>query len=69
MNTVTNYLSALREDLRDRRMLPLVVLVGVAMLAAIAFVILGGSGGGSSAVTPSPATRQAPTRAKPPPSR
>ncbi len=54
MNTVTNYLSALREDLRDRRMLPLVVLVGVAMLAAIAFVVLGGSGGGSSAVTPSP---------------
>ena len=54
MNAVTNYLSALREDLRDRRMLPMVVLVGVAMLAAIAFVILGGSGGGSSAVTPSP---------------
>ena len=34
-------------------MLPLVVLAGVAMLAAIAFVILGGSGGGSSSVTPS----------------
>ncbi len=54
MNVVTDYLSALREDLRDRRLLPLVVLVGVAMLAAIAFLVLGGSGGGSSAVTPPP---------------
>ncbi len=52
MNAVTDFLSALREDLRDRRMLPLVILVSVAMLAAIAFVILGGSGGGSSAVAP-----------------
>jgi len=54
MNVITDYLSALREDLRDRRMLPLVALAGVAMLAAIAFVILGGSGGASSPVTPPP---------------
>ncbi len=62
MNAITDYLSALREDLRDRRMLPLVVLAGVAMLAAIAFVIIGGSGGGSSPVTP-PAGNSASTNA------
>jgi len=60
MNAVTDYLHALREDLRDRRMLPLVVLAGVAMLGAIAFVVLGGSGGGSSAVTPSASTSTGP---------
>ncbi len=54
MNVVTDYLHALREDLRDRRMLPLVVLAGVAMLGAIAFLILGGSGAGSGSVTASP---------------
>ncbi|HUH80956.1 MAG TPA: hypothetical protein VLZ06_06480 [Solirubrobacteraceae bacterium] len=48
MNVVKDYLHALEEDLRDRRMLPLVALAGVAMLGAIAFVILGGSGSGSS---------------------
>ena len=53
MNVVTDYLRALREDLRDRRLLPLVVLAGVAMLGAIAFVVLGGSGGGSSSTTAS----------------
>lgn len=48
MKPVTDYLHALRQDLRDRRLLPLVVLAGVMMFAAIAFVIVGGSGGGSS---------------------
>jgi len=60
MNTVTNYLHALKEDLRDRRLLPLVVLAGAAMVGAIAFVILGGSGGGSS---PSSASTAAPVSA------
>ena len=53
MNVVTDYLRALREDLRDRRLLPLVVLAGVAMVGAIAFVVLGGSGGSSSSTTAS----------------
>ncbi len=48
MKPVTDYLHALHEDLRDRRLLPLVVLAGVMMVAAIAFVIIGGSGGGGS---------------------
>ena len=43
MNIVKDYLHALEEDLRDRRMLPFVALAGVAMLGAIVFVILGGS--------------------------
>jgi hypothetical protein len=61
MKPVTDYLHALRQDLRDRRLLPLVVLAGVMMVAAVAFVIVGGSGGGSSSsptastgVSPSP---------------
>ncbi|HTY97580.1 MAG TPA: hypothetical protein VMB91_11115 [Solirubrobacteraceae bacterium] len=53
MNAVTDYLRALREDLRDRRLLPLVVLAGVAMVGAIAFVVLGGSGGSSTPTTAS----------------
>ena len=53
MNVVTDYLRALREDLRDRRLLPLVVLAGVAMVGAIAFVVLGGSGGSSGSTTAS----------------
>jgi len=61
MNVVKDYLHSLEEDLRDRRMLPFVALVGVAMLAAIAFVILGGSGsGGSSSSTPSAAVSVSP---------
>ncbi|HTQ68685.1 MAG TPA: hypothetical protein VMI13_08330 [Solirubrobacteraceae bacterium] len=61
MNVVKDYLHSLEEDLRDRRMLPFVALVGVAMLAAIAFVILGGSGsGGSSSSAPSAAVSVSP---------
>ena len=63
MNAVTDYLRALREDLRDRRLLPLVVLAGVADVGAIAFVILGGSGGSSSSATASTGTSATPPTA------
>ena len=52
MNTVTDYLTLLREDLRDSRMLPMVGAGGVAMVAALAFVVLGGSGSADELGTP-----------------
>ena len=65
---IKDYLNALKEDLRDRRMLPLVVLAGVAMLGAIAFVVLGGWLGELPA-TPTAALRIARRAAKPTASR
>jgi hypothetical protein len=65
MNTIKDYLHSLEEDLRDRRMLPLVALAGVAMLGAVAFVILGGSGSGSSSGTPSAGVSVSPSIAEP----
>jgi hypothetical protein len=47
---MTDFLNALKTDLSDRRLLPFVALVGVALAAAIAYVVIGG---GSSSSTPS----------------
>jgi len=41
---VTDFLKALKDDLLDRRMLPLVALVAAALLGAFAYVQFGGSG-------------------------
>jgi hypothetical protein len=49
---MTDFLNALKTDLSDRRLLPVVALVGVALLAAIAYVIVGGA---SSSSTPTAA--------------
>jgi len=46
---MTEFLQALRADLLDRRLLPLLALAGVALVAALAYVVLGG---GSSPSTP-----------------
>jgi hypothetical protein len=46
---MTDFLNALKTDLSDRRLLPFVALVGVALLAAVAYVVIGG---GSSSSTP-----------------
>jgi hypothetical protein len=46
---MSNFLSSVKADLVDRRLLPIVVLVGLAFVAALAYAILGG---GSSAATP-----------------
>ncbi len=46
---MSNLLSSVKADLLDRRLLPVVALVAVALLAALAYAILGG---GSSASTP-----------------
>lgn len=54
---MTGFLSAVKADLLDRRLLPLVALVGCALLGALAYVVLSGSSGSSpaaSAVTAGP---------------
>ena len=49
---MTDFLSSLKADLLDRRLLPLVALVAVGLVAAVAYAVLGG---GSSAATPTAA--------------
>jgi hypothetical protein len=49
---MSDFLSSVRADLADRRLLPVVVLVGLALVAALAYAILGG---GSSVATPATA--------------
>jgi hypothetical protein len=49
-----SFLDSLRSDLLDRRFLPVLALLGAALLAALAFAVLGG---GSSTSSTSPATR------------
>ncbi|HEX5852268.1 MAG TPA: hypothetical protein VFY36_04170 [Solirubrobacteraceae bacterium] len=61
---MTDFLNALKTDLSDRRLLPVVALVGVALLAAIAYVVIGGS---SSSSTPTAAV--APVTSSVPPSK
>ena len=51
---MTDFLKALKADLFDRRLLPLVALVCVALLAAIGYAVMGG--GSSAAPTPSSAS-------------
>ncbi|HEY2536778.1 MAG TPA: hypothetical protein VGI24_07325 [Solirubrobacteraceae bacterium] len=51
-----NFLDSLRSDLLDRRFVPVLALLGVALIAALAFAVLGG--GSSTSSTP-PATSPA----------
>ncbi len=62
---MTDFLNALKTDLSDRRLLPFVALVGVALLAAVAYVIVGGGSSGSS----TPTATVAPVTASAPPSK
>jgi hypothetical protein len=55
---MTDFLSSLKADLLDRRMLPLLALLGVALAAALAYAALGGSAGKPA---PTAATSTAPT--------
>jgi hypothetical protein len=54
---MSEFLGSLKADLVDRRLLPLVALVVVALIAAIAYVALGGS---SSTATPTAAVSSTP---------
>jgi hypothetical protein len=47
---MTDFLSSLKADLLDRRLLPIVALVGVALAAAVGYAALGGSGAAPTAV-------------------
>lgn len=47
---MTDFLGSLKADLLDRRILPIVVLLGVALVGALAYAVLGG--GSSSAPAP-----------------
>jgi hypothetical protein len=50
---MTDFLDSLKADLLDRRLLPILALLGVALVAALGYLVLGG---GSTAATP-PAVR------------
>jgi hypothetical protein len=58
---MTDFFSSLKADLLDRRLLPILALVGVGLAAALAYAMLGG--GGSTGGTPVAATSTAPTAA------
>ena len=49
---MNDFLNSLKADLLDRRLLPILALVGVGLVAAVAYAVLGG-GGSTSPVTPS----------------
>jgi hypothetical protein len=58
---MSDFFTTLRADLTDRRLLPIVALVAVCLLAALAYAVLGGSSGAgepsaSSAPVPTPSS-------------
>jgi hypothetical protein len=59
MNAVSDFFASLKEDLLGKRMLPFLVVLAVALVAAVAYAVLGG---GSSAA-PAPVTASAPAGA------
>ena len=59
MNAVSDFFASLKEDLLGKRMLPVLVVLGVALVAAVGYAVLGG---GSSAA-PTPVTASAPAGA------
>jgi hypothetical protein len=67
---MSGFFSTLRADLTDRRLLPIVALVVVCLVAALAYAVLGGSSGAgepsaSSAPVPTPSSGIAVTGATP----
>jgi len=57
---VNNFLNAVRADLLDRRLLPIVAVVGAGLAAALAYAALGGGGSSGATAQPSPSTPVAP---------
>jgi hypothetical protein len=51
---MNDFLNSLKADLLDRRLLPMLALVGVGLVAALAYAVLGGGGGSTSPGTPTP---------------
>lgn len=56
-------LEAVKADLQDRRLRPLVIVVGVALIAALAFVVLGGSSPSSTPTASTESVKGAPIAA------
>ena len=50
MSAITDFFSSLKEDLFSKRLLPFLVVLGVVLVAAVAYAVLGG--GSSSSPTP-----------------
>ncbi len=72
MNNVLDMLKSLKKDLLGRRLLPFVVLAGVALLGGVAYAVLAGSSSSSSttvavapALPPAPKTVATPAPANP----
>jgi hypothetical protein len=59
MSAITDFLSSLKEDLLGKRMLPFLVVLGVVLVAAVAYAVLGGA----SSSAPTPVTASAPAGA------
>jgi hypothetical protein len=59
MNAVRDFFSSLKEDLLGRRLLPFLVVLGVALVAAVAYAALGGG----SSTSPTPVAASAPAGA------
>ena len=55
---MTDFLNSLKADLLDRRLLPILALVGVGLVAALAYAVLGG--GSTATTTPPVATAHVP---------
>jgi hypothetical protein len=55
---MTDFLNSLKADLLDRRLLPILALVGVGLVAALAYAVLGG--GSKATTTPPVATAHVP---------
>jgi hypothetical protein len=53
---MSEFFGSIRADLTDRRLLPVVALVGVCLIAALAYAVLGGSGGSAAPTAAAPAT-------------
>jgi hypothetical protein len=51
---MTDFFASLKDDLTDRRLLPLVIVVGALLAAALAYALLGGGSGAAPAVPSSP---------------
>ncbi len=60
MNAVRNFFSSLKEDLLGKRLLPYLLVLGVALVAAVGYAVLGG---GSSAPAPTAVTASVPAGA------
>ena len=59
---MNDLLSSLKSDLLDRRFLPILALVGVALVAALAYAVLGG-GSSTSPTSPTPSASSGATKA------